>query len=191
MAMVHEYMVNAYREGKIDDIRSYDLKFNQWVWNSIGRLFPRESVVQPIDVGITKDACFWKDGYKVDVRFVGYRLGEFKAGFYDKEWRRPIYYKVEIEPSEYVFCIDQINDLSREEQVLDVLENLMDYSTKYIILTAWAYDIQVPAETQTRKRFYWDIEKYMNRLEKKGFRLAVKAVYNDAINILYIFKRRF
>jgi hypothetical protein len=191
MTMVHDNMIKAYRAGKVEDIRSYDFKFNQWAWTSISKIFPEEVVVQPIDVGITQDASFWQNYDKNDVRFVGYRLGAYKKGPNEDGWKMPIHNRVDIEPSDYVFCIDQLNDVSKEDRVKAILENLIAYSNKYILISCWAYDIKIPDEVICRKRHYWELDRYFYLFEKNGFKLIVKAVSSDAINVLYVFKRKF
>lgn len=191
MTMFHDNMIKVYRAGLVEDIRSYDFKFNKWVWSALRNIFPEEAVVEPIDVGTTKDASFWQNYDNNDVRFVGYRLGTYKKGINASEWMKPIYNKADIEPSNYVFCIDQLNSISQEEKIFMILENLVSYSKKYIVLTCWAYNIEVPKNVECRKKYYWDMDNYVHILEKGGFKLIVKAVYTDAINILYVFKRKF
>jgi hypothetical protein len=189
MTMVHDNMIKAYRAGLVEDIRSYDFKFNKWVWTALSKIFPEDTVTQPIDVGITKDALFWQNYDKSDVRFVGYKLGEHRRGLNSS--MKPIHIKVDVEPSDYVFCIDQLNNVSQEKRILNIIDNLISYSTKYIIITCWAYDIKVPTNIECRKRYYWDLDSYFYLFEKNGFKLLVKAVSNDAINVLYVFKRKF
>ena len=187
--MVHDAMIKAYRAGKVHDIRSYDFKFNAWVWGSIGRLFPIDDVERPIDVGTTKDACFWKTYDGDDIIFVGYNLSDYKIS--PKRLKQTVIHrKVEVDPSDYVFCIDQLNDLSTEDKVANTLKNLMLYSKRYIIISCWAYDIKVSKDVKTRKKYHWNLDNYISDFEAKGFNLVVKATNSDAINLLYVFRKK-
>jgi hypothetical protein len=189
MTLVHDTMIKAYRAGQVHDIRSYDFKFNAWIWESIGRIFPIEAVEKPIDVGITKDACFWGIHDENDITFVGHNLSDFKL-HYTRLKQTAIHRKVDVEPSDYVFCIDQLNDLSSEDKVADTLKNLMAYSKQYIIISCWAYDIKIPEGVRCRKRHYWDLDNYIKDFEANGFKFIVKATNQDAINLLYVFKKK-
>ena len=191
MVMVHEYMVKEYRNGNVLDIRNYDFKFNEWLWDVICRVVPLELIQKPIDVGLTNGASFWAPIDFQQVRQIGFTVGIKRSRFSNTSWRVPIYKRVKIEPSNFVFCVDQLNNLSNEEKVINTLENLMEYSKKYIITSCWAFDIKIPAEIECRKRYYWNFEEYLPRFKAKRFNLIAKAVYKDAINIAYVLKKEF
>jgi hypothetical protein len=190
VTLIHDAMLEAYQKGEVDDIRSFDFKFNKWVWDSIKRVVPLDMITSPIDVGITKDGSFWHTQYHSGqyVRFIGYKLGSDRMGI-NREWEKPIHMLVKIDPSDFVFCIDQLNDVSNEDKLKNILQNLMTYSTKYIFLSAWAYDLGIPIDVVCRKRYFWDIGEYLDIFAEKKFKLVAKAVNDDAINILYIFRK--
>jgi len=189
MTLVHDTMIKAYRTGQIHDIRNYDFKFNAWIWESIGRIFPMESVEKPIDVGVTKDACFWEIYDENDITFIGHNLSDFKK-HYTRMKQTAIHRPVEVNPSDYVFCIDQLNNLNTEDKVARTLKNLMMYSSKYVIISCWAYDIKIPQDVKCQKKYYWNLDNYISDFEQKGFKFIVKATNQDAINLLYVFRKK-
>ncbi len=188
MTMIHDVMLKAYRNGEVHDIRSYDFKFNEWIWESLKKYFSVEVVNNPIDVGITRDASFWSIYDNRDITFIGHNMASMTRRM-NNVIRTPIHRLVEVEPSEFVFCIDQINNLSKEEQLINTLKHLMIYSKKYIALTCWAYDIKVPKNVQTGKKHFWKMDNYIMLFESNGFKRIIRVANPDAINMLYVFKK--
>lgn len=189
--MVYDHMIKSYKSGQVTDIREFDLKFNSWLWDIVHKFIKLEQLESPIDVGTSSGESFWlKRGY-YNVRRVGFSSAIYQnKHVFGKYWQKPIYIKVsDIEASNFVFCIDQINNLPTKDRVTQTLSNLMDYSKKFIFLSCWGMDINVPDKPIIRKRFYWNLDEYIPDFISRGFHLLAKITYTDAINVLYVFRK--
>ena len=196
--MIHEFMVKEYQAGRVLDIRMYDFEFTAWLWKKIESLYPIEIMDYVIEVGVA-DGSFWdvpdlikNTGHRMRIKKIGIGMPKHKkcADRYKKLFRVPVHRKVEVEPSDYVFCIDCINEIGKEEHVIQLFKNLTEYSKRYILITGWAIDMEVKKIVRTKKKFYWNVSNYKNILESAGFKLKGIAYYVDAINALYIFEKR-
>lgn len=133
---------------------------------------------------------FWDNIYQSggNREFIGVPKDAGDVRYIFNEYRKPVYMDFNIPSKHLVICLERINEMSTEDKLLSLLDNLTDFSNKYIVLLAWAEDMNVKSKVESRKH-YWDMDIYKWYILEDGFKEIVRMCVPDYINMFYIFER--
>jgi len=185
-----EKTIRRLRNGvKISILHSPD--FQAWFWKKVNILTPVECIKDTIFFGFVPFKFIGDFNIPIrDCVLVG--IPKEETSMYRKATiiRKPPDMRAKLEThSNYVFGLDYINKIRAETDLLIYIQNLTKYSDKYIFVTCWAMDPEVPEVTRTRDKIYWDLDRYVDVFKEQGFVLTVRANYKDSLTMLYVFEK--
>lgn len=142
-----------------------------------------------LDFGPNLDS-FWNNVYTTgsDVDFLGVPKKKKDVHYIFNKYRKPVYMDFDINPRDLVICIERINEMSTEEKLIKLLNNVVDFSKEYIVIIAWAEEFEVDSDVESRK-FYWDMDIYKWYILESGFMEKARICVPDYINMLYVFQK--
>lgn len=184
----------------------------EWKWKIIGRYLPIvESVV---DVGCG-DLSFWAGHDCKD--YVGIDLSETvikRNKSLRPKWRFIISSSDKFITGlkkECVFCFDLLFHIMNEDSFVKTLNNLCNYSQKYVFIHTWKHNpfsrqnalrrflrkaaitdlkyLILPSKTDKTYQYYRLLENYYNIFERNNFALLNEHENPNGIGCMYVFRK--
>lgn len=182
-----EDTIRRLRNGKISPLAN-NVAFKKWFWRKVDTVSAIGYIYEMLCFGFVDENFFNIYGkYIKNAEMIGIPRGKYSKRV--KVRAKPIYRKIDLEKqSKYVFCVDQVNIMKSEERLETLIRNLTRHSSKYIFLTCWGMDPEVPQDKTALHKTYWEFDKYIKFFKEYGFELIVRANYDDSFTMLYVFE---